>query len=697
MTDSTNHDSFSDLENKLREVTFDDAAMTSQKELMNAIEQQAATFPAEQGSAFAAFTFGMMALAACALAGVLYFTFYQPQDNFNSTELDSMSKNAVHFASAQELQSNIRISGIVSQYAMIQDKQKKEQKTYRVGDSLYGYVITAIHDDKIDFKSKSDEDEIFSLKITGEIVDPNAKPENVSAFKIRGTVLRDGKPVDKTRVTFYTKSGFAFSGLPTKADGKYVINDITRTVVAAQPYSAYLPIFTRRGEWSKDATVNLELDTKNAFILKGRALDHQGKGILYCQFTFYDVSGIPLNLRTRSNKKGEYSFKAYNPVSYLKAVAPYEKDLWIVKNGPWKSDARVDVDFSNAGYFILSGNIIKADKQKIKVSIQAFGNSGQEVWTHPDKDGSYSLRAREIIHNIRLHIEKKVKTDKVAGNGKPARTKYLSKSSVVEKRGPWKADSTVNFDLSKEKTFTLAWKTDKSLPNPGTQVRLFDDKNVLIPHGDISEIYSNVKVNYLIVDAMKDGKYLNIRMDGPWTEDAVLTIEPEKLRMFTLKGQIAPLDIDAEFNIQTIVYYTKDHEAIQNLAVRNGDFEISTNQSVDYMTVFAFNEKKGLLLKGPWDKETDLTVDFNNENLFTLKGTVTNKEGKLLHSTLNFYYQDGVRAGNLSTNANGQFTFECNSKITHITFRDVWRKYSETSKQGPWSTDREIVLQIESE
>ncbi|MBU0995039.1 MAG: carboxypeptidase-like regulatory domain-containing protein [Proteobacteria bacterium] len=205
------------------------------------------------------------------------------------------------------------------------------------------------------------------------------------------------------------------------------------------------------------------------------------------------------------------------------------------------------------------------------------------------------------------------------------------------------------------------------------------------PDDDLGFRFSSGKIiTHVTVEVSGGGIYY--RENGPWHQDAEIVIDLDK-GLFTLDGLVNNKDGSPAKRILVSAYDETNSQIAYRYTGSQGQFSFLTNQPV-YMLQ---SSADGLQIKkeGPWSMEASVILTVSEQDMFTIRGMVTDKDGnpvKDARVSANFEAGGGK---SVMTKENGQYELPVDKKINHLyAYRELTQE--EQKKDGPFETDETV-------
>ena len=205
------------------------------------------------------------------------------------------------------------------------------------------------------------------------------------------------------------------------------------------------------------------------------------------------------------------------------------------------------------------------------------------------------------------------------------------------------------------------------------------------PDGDLSfELKPDTPITRLTLEVSGCGIYMENH--GPWQTDTLVTMDLEK-DGYVVDGFVKASDGLPVKRVMVSAFDDADRKIAFCYTGSQGQFLFFTNRpvyrlqsSADRLTVQAI---------GPWHQASTVMLTPEAEQLFTIKGRVTGKDGKPakgVRVSANFSGGGGKSA---MTREDGRYEITVNQDIAHLyAYWDVTKE--EARKEGPFSADQTV-------
>lgn len=308
------------------------------------------------------------------------------------------------------------------------------------------------------------------------------------------------------------------------------------------------------------------------------------------------------------------------------------------------------------------------------ISITAETRRGERIIVNPDEDGGFRIEALERVERLEL---------RVTGGG-----------LYVEKNGPWRESSLVDFEVEEEGLFLIEGRVKFGDLSSAARVMVSgydaNDKRMVMGYADSEgrfRLRSSREVAYL--RATVGGMLL--REEGPWSSDTVVDLGYEADELTTLMFNVQTTSGQALADVSISASDEERRSLGTSMSDAKGMSMLTTDKTVGSITARRQNGQV-VVVEGPWDADATITIEFPVPLLFTLQGKVTGKDGRGLAKVDVVPLDEAGAAmpGGL-TDRVGNYSIECVKKVGSITAT----LNTEGTVEGPWDSDATVDIALD--
>jgi protocatechuate 3,4-dioxygenase beta subunit len=315
-------------------------------------------------------------------------------------------------------------------------------------------------------------------------------------------------------------------------------------------------------------------------------LDRVGRQVV--DITAY--SGNDKLASVHPDENGGFTITASSAVSHV-TVEVGGGGLYIRKNGPWQSDATVDLDLAH-GVFVIDGHVRNVDGTPMKREmISAYDDAkGKLIFAYTNSTGYFKFWSNHKIASLETSADR---------------------LRLVE-NGPWSRNVTLTLAHDKSKLFTIKGRVvDKTgAPTAGVRISaLFEGsggKSTMSDANGYYEISTDKKVKFMY--GYYDLTREEIKKPGGWAQDATVDFVFDLGAVFTLKGQVTDQNGQP---LTGIFVYASDANGSRVKTTRtdqNGEYTLVVAKTVESLTAYRFPATPRADITGPWQGDANIDI-----------------------------------------------------------------------------------------
>ncbi|MGE0680899.1 MAG: carboxypeptidase regulatory-like domain-containing protein [Candidatus Binatia bacterium] len=315
-------------------------------------------------------------------------------------------------------------------------------------------------------------------------------------------------------------------------------------------------------------------------------LDRVGRQVV--DITAY--SGTDKLVSVHPDENGEFAITAEAAVSHV-TLAVSGGGLYIRKDGPWRSDATVDLDLAN-GVFIVDGYVRNVDGTPVqREMVSAYDETREKcIFAYTNSTGYF----------------------KVWSNRKIASLETSADRLRIVKNGPWSRSATLTLAHDKSKLFTIKGRViDKTgMPTAGVRISALLEgnggKSTMSDANGYYEISTDKKIKLMY--GYYDLTHEEIKKPGSWAHDATVDFVFNLGDVFTLKGQVTDQNGQP---LKDVFVYASDASGSRVQTTRtdyNGDYTLVVAKTVESLTAYRFPTTPRADIAGPWTSDANIDI-----------------------------------------------------------------------------------------
>jgi hypothetical protein len=265
--------------------------------------------------------------------------------------------------------------------------------------------------------------------------------------------------------------------------------------------------------------------------------------------------------------------------------------LYIRKDGPWQSDATVDLDLANE-VFVVDGHVRNVDGTPMKREmISAYDDAHDTfIFAYTNSTGYFKLWSNHKIASLETRADK----------------------LRIVKNGPWSQNTTLTITPDKSRLFTVKGQVTDKTGKPTPAVRL----SALFEEGGGKSAMSDANGYYKIATDKKvklmSGYYdltgEEVKKSGGWMQDATVDFVFNLGAVFTLKGRVTDQNGQP---LKDIFVYASDAGGSRVQTTRtdqHGDYILVVAKTVASLTAYRFPATPRADITGPWQGDANIDI-----------------------------------------------------------------------------------------
>jgi hypothetical protein len=315
-------------------------------------------------------------------------------------------------------------------------------------------------------------------------------------------------------------------------------------------------------------------------------LDRVGRQVV--DITAY--SGNNKLVSVHPDENGEFTITASSAVSHI-TVEVGGGGLYIRKNGPWHSDATVDLDLAH-GVFVVDGYVRNVDGTPMKREmISAYDDAHEKlIFAYTNSTGYFKFWSNHNIASLETSADR----------------------LRIVKNGPWSQNTTLTITPDKSRLFIVKGRVTDKTGKPAAGVRLsalFEGgggKSAMSDANGYYEIATDKKVK--LMSGYYDLTGEEVKKSGGWMQDAAVDFVFNLGAVFTLKGRVTDQNGQP---LKGIFVYASDASGGRVQTTRtdhNGDYTLVVAKTVDSLTAYRFPATPRADIAGPWQGDTTIDI-----------------------------------------------------------------------------------------
>jgi hypothetical protein len=197
-------------------------------------------------------------------------------------------------------------------------------------------------------------------------------------------------------------------------------------------------------------------------------------------------------------------------------------------------------------------------------------------------------------------------------------------------------------------------------------------------------ITANAVVSHVTLEVGGGGLY--IREDGPWQRDATVDFDLAN-GVFAVDGYVRNVDGTPMKREMVSAYDNAREKFIFAYTNSRGYFRFWSNRTIASLETSADGLR--IVEKGPWSRDTTLTLAHSGSKLFTIKGRVVDKTGAPTAGVRISALFEGSGGKSTMSNANGYYEISTDREVKLMHgYYDLTRE--EVKKPGAWAHDATV-------
>lgn len=315
-------------------------------------------------------------------------------------------------------------------------------------------------------------------------------------------------------------------------------------------------------------------------------LDRVGRRVV--DITAY--SGNDKLIAVHPEENGEFTITTDAAVSHI-TVTVSGGGLYIRKDGPWQSDATVDLDLAK-GVFVIDGYVRNVDGTPMKREMVSAYEAASEklIFAYTDSTGYFKFWSNHKIISLETSADR----------------------LRIVKNGPWSRNATLTLAHDKRKLFTIKGRVVDNTGAPTAGVRisaLFEGNGGKSTMSDANGYYEistdkKVKLMFGYYDLTRE----EIKKPGSWASDATVDFVFNLGDVFTLTGQVTDQNGQP---LKDIFVYASDASGSRVKTTRtdqDGDYTLVVAKTVATLTAYRFPTAPRADIAGPWTSDANIDI-----------------------------------------------------------------------------------------